>query len=74
MLNDRKYTIETEQEIDGRWIAEIIELPGVMVYGETIEQAQAKVEALAFRVLAEEIEESDKAKPIGFSRIAFSNV
>ncbi|HEY4514966.1 MAG TPA: type II toxin-antitoxin system HicB family antitoxin [Candidatus Paceibacterota bacterium] len=74
MLNDRKYTIETEQEIDGRWIAEIIELPGVMAYGETIEQAQAKVEALAFRVLAEEIDASDESKPIGFSRIAFSNV
>jgi predicted RNase H-like HicB family nuclease len=43
--------IEFEQEDNGRWIAEIPELPGVLVYGVTKEDATSKVEALAFRVL-----------------------
>jgi len=72
MSNERVFTIETEQETDGRWIAEIPELPGVMVYGDSQEQAQVKVKALAFRVLAEEIEESKESVPVGFSKIAFS--
>ena len=46
--------IEFEQEDDGRWIAEIPELPGVLVYGATKEDAKSKVEALAFRVLADQ--------------------
>ena len=49
------FTIETEQEDDGRWIAEVIELPGVMVYGSTVEEAVAKVQALTLRVLTERI-------------------
>lgn len=46
-------TIEFEQEEDGRWIAEISDLPGVMVYSQTRDEASAKVQALALRVLAE---------------------
>jgi predicted RNase H-like HicB family nuclease len=42
--------IELEQEDDGRWIAEVAELPGVMAYGRTREDALAKAEALALRV------------------------
>ena len=49
-------TIETEQEEDGRWIAEVTELPGVMAYGQTREQALTLAEALALRVIAERIE------------------
>lgn len=45
-----KYTIETEQEDDGRWIAEIPEIPGIMKYGETREKAIAKAKALLLRV------------------------
>jgi predicted RNase H-like HicB family nuclease len=45
--------IEIEREKDGRWIAEVPDLPGVMVYGKTRAQALAKVEALALRVIAE---------------------
>jgi predicted RNase H-like HicB family nuclease len=56
-----KFTIETEQEEDGRWIAEILELPGVMKYGRTKESALAQVEALALRVLAERIEQGEDA-------------
>lgn len=50
-------TFETEQEHDGRWIAEVPELPGVLVYGATQQQAIIKAEALALRVLAERIAE-----------------
>ena len=71
MKNERKFTIETEREADGRWLAEIIELPGVMVYGSTSEQAQARVEALAFRVLADELEKEEGAKQ-SISNIVFS--
>ena len=50
-----KFTIETERETDGRWIAEVMELPGVMVYGVTVEDAVARVRALAERVIAERV-------------------
>lgn len=45
--------IETEREADGRWIAEIPDLPGVMCYGQSREEAVAKAKALALRVLAD---------------------
>ena len=51
-----KFTIETERETDGRWIAEVMELPGVMVYGATPADAVARVQALALRVIAERVE------------------
>lgn len=56
----RQLTIETEREVDGRWIADVPELPGVMVYGSTRDKAIAQVEALALRVLAENIEEDGR--------------
>jgi predicted RNase H-like HicB family nuclease len=46
-------TIEMDREDDGRWIAEVPELPGVLSYGATRQEAIAKAEALALRVLAE---------------------
>jgi predicted RNase H-like HicB family nuclease len=51
--------VELEQEEDGRWIAEIPELPGVMVYGETINEARARVQALALRVVADRLEHAE---------------
>ena len=48
--------IETEQEDDGRWIAEITTLSGVLVYGQTREEAITRVEALALRVLADRLD------------------
>ena len=51
-----QFTIETEQEDDGRWIAEIMEIPGVMKYGNDRHEAIALVEALALRVMVERIE------------------
>jgi predicted RNase H-like HicB family nuclease len=45
--------IEVEQEVDGRWIAEVLQLPGVLAYGPSPEIAVAKAQALALRVLAD---------------------
>ena len=60
-----RFTIETEQEEDGRWIAEVLELPGVMKYGMSQAEAMAHAEALALRVLAERIETGEQpAEPI----------
>lgn len=53
------YKIEIEQEEDGRYIAEIVELPGVLVYGNSQEEAILKVQALALRVLADQLEQSE---------------
>lgn len=55
-----KFQIELDREEDGRWIAEIASLPGVMAYGKTKREAVAKVKALALRVLADEIEKEKK--------------
>lgn len=59
-------TIETEQEEDGRWIAEVPELPGVMAYGTTRTEAMAKAEVLALRVFAEQLEHGERG-PVGIS-------
>ncbi|WP_341328071.1 type II toxin-antitoxin system HicB family antitoxin [Methylotuvimicrobium sp. KM2] len=50
------FHIEYEQEDDGRWLAEIPEIPGVLTYGATANEAMAKAEVLALRALAERIE------------------
>ena len=55
-----RFTIEVEREEDGRWIAEIAEIPGAMTYGTSRGDAIAKVEALALRVLAERIETGEQ--------------
>jgi predicted RNase H-like HicB family nuclease len=55
-----RFTIETEQEVDGRWIAEVRELSGVLAYGRTRDEAIARVEALGLRVLADRLENSDE--------------
>ncbi|HEY5636110.1 MAG TPA: hypothetical protein VIS77_04360 [Burkholderiales bacterium] len=58
-----KLTVEQEQEDDGRWLAEVPQLPGVLAYGATGREAAAKAEALAFQVIAEQIEQ-DLAKGV----------
>ncbi len=52
-------TVELEQEEDGRWIAEIIGLPGVLAYAPTSDEAIIKVQALALRVLADQLEHQE---------------
>lgn len=54
-----KLSVDVEQEDDGRWIAEVPELPGVMVYGPTRTDAINRVQALALRVLAERLESGE---------------
>jgi predicted RNase H-like HicB family nuclease len=51
--------IEIEREEDGRWIAEVTDLPGVMAYGKTRKEAVSKVEALALRVIADRIDHGE---------------
>jgi predicted RNase H-like HicB family nuclease len=58
------FAVEIEQEKDGRWIAEIPEIPGTMVYGQTREEAVSRVEALALRLLAERIEHGETSPVI----------
>jgi len=53
------FNIECEQEVDGRWLAEVAELPGVLAYGASAEEATAKAEVLALRVLAERLEHQE---------------
>ena len=55
------FTVEYEREDDGRWLAEVIELPGVLAYGQTSDEAIAKAQALALRVLADRLENGDSA-------------
>ena len=50
------FSIEFEREDDGRWIAEIVALPGVMAYGSTKQVAESKVQAIALRVIADNLE------------------
>ena len=51
--------VETEQEDDGRWIAEVPELPGVLAYGGTAPEARARAQALALRVVADRLEHGE---------------
>jgi len=53
------FLVEIEQEEDGRWIAEVVDLPGVLAYGKTPEEAKAKVQALALRVVADRLEHGE---------------
>lgn len=53
------FTVEHQQEDDGRWLAEVLELPGVLAYGNTREEAISRVQALALRVLADRIEHGE---------------
>ena len=63
-----KLTIEYEREEDGRWLAEVPELPGVLAYGDTASEAMAKAEALALRVLAERLEHNESGpQPISIA-------
>jgi len=53
------FTLEVEREDDGRWIAEVTQLPGALAYGASANEAMAKAEALALRALAEQLEQGE---------------
>ncbi|OHC63161.1 MAG: hypothetical protein A2040_00855 [Rhodocyclales bacterium GWA2_65_19] len=57
------FSIECEEEVDGRWIAEVPQLPGALCYGQTADEAMAKAEVLALRAMAERLEHSE-SRPI----------
>ncbi len=54
-----EFTVEVEREDDGRWIGEVVDLPGVLAYGTSRDDAVAKAKALAFRVLADRLEHGE---------------
>jgi predicted RNase H-like HicB family nuclease len=68
-IADVTFTIEIEREDDGRWLAEVPALPGVMVYGQDRAEAVARVQALALRVIAERLEHREA--PAEFLNVTF---
>jgi len=60
------FKLECEQEVDGRWIAEVPELPGVLSYGDSAADAMSKAEILALRVIADRLENGD-SEPVGIN-------
>ncbi len=68
---DLRFSIETERETDGRWIAEITEVPGALAYGGTEQEAMAKAYAIALRALADSLEQrssNELPESISFKR------
>ena len=61
-----QFNVECDREEDGRWLAEVPQLPGVLAYGDTAQQAMMRAEVLALRVIAERIE-SDESGPDSIS-------
>jgi predicted RNase H-like HicB family nuclease len=64
------FTVEYQQEDDGRWLAEVLEMPGVLAYGQSSDEAIAKAQALALRVLADRLEHGENARE--FVNISFA--
>lgn len=64
---DVKFIMETERESDGRWIAEIPQVPGALAYGATREEAVNKAYAIALRSVADDVEHSNDAPPNSIS-------
>lgn len=53
------YSVEVEREVDGRWIAEVVDLPGVLAYGQTRDEAVRRAQALSLHALAERLEHGE---------------
>lgn len=66
----RTFTLELELEDDGRWIAEVVELAGVMVYGASRAEAMTKAKALALQVLADRLERGEDPDLTGVEFVA----
>lgn len=62
-----KFVVETEVETDGRWIAEIPQVPGALAYGTTKEEAINKAYAIALRSVADDVEHSQQEPPTSIS-------
>ena len=59
-----RFTVEYEREDDGRWLAEVLELPGVLAYGDSSDEAIAKAKALALRTVADRLEHGEGARDL----------
>lgn len=57
--------VEIEREDDGRWIADVVDLPGVVAYGQTREEALERAKALSLRVLADRLEHGEEVPEMG---------
>jgi predicted RNase H-like HicB family nuclease len=68
-LHRMTFTVEIEREDDGRWLAEVPDLPGAMTYGQSRDEAVARVQALALRVIAERLEHGEG--PAEFLNVTF---
>lgn len=66
-----KFDIHCEQEKDGRWLAAVMDLPGVLACGHTLEEAMARVQALALRVLADRLDHGESV-PNRLMNISFA--
>ena len=64
--SEMNFTLECEQEVDGRWIAEVPELPGVLSYGNSAADAMSRAEILALRVIADRLEHGE-SEPVSIS-------
>ena len=64
---DLRFVVETELETDGRWIAEIPQVPGALAYGATKEEVINKAYAIALRSVADDVEHSEQAPPNSIS-------
>jgi len=64
---DLRFVVETEVETDGRWIAEISQVPGALAYGKTQEEAINKAYAIALRSVADDVEHSQQEPPNSIS-------
>jgi predicted RNase H-like HicB family nuclease len=64
------FSIEIDREADGRWIAEVLDLPGVLAYGSSEQEAKARVQALALRVVADRLEHGEASSD--FTTISFA--
>ena len=64
------FAVEYEREDDGRWLAEVVELPGVLAYGQSSDEAIARAQALALRVMADRLEHGEG--PPEFMSISFA--
>jgi len=64
---DLRFVVETEIETDGRWIAEISQVPGALAYGKTQEEAINKAYAIALRSVADDVEHSQQEPPNSIS-------
>ena len=62
-------TIELDKEEDGRWMAEVVDIPGALAYGSTSEQAKANAQAIALRVIADRLEHGENTGEL--SNISF---